>query len=99
VAILSNRTKYIGVINGRDLFNHFTNCSSDGRIRVIKLVTQVRVDRLLYEERNIQVDTHTKCSCISCYCIAANTCGHQFVTYFSAASIIGVNDGVKQVSV
>ena len=57
------------------------------------------MDRLLYEERNFQVDTHTKCSCISCYCIAANICGHQFVTYFSAASIIGVNDGVKQVSV
>jgi len=99
VSILSNRTTYIGVINGRDLFNYFTNCSSYGRIRVIKLITQVQVDRLLYEKRSIQVDKHKKCSCISCYCIAANICGHQFVTYFSAASIIGVNDGVKQVFV
>ena len=99
MAILSNRTKYIGVINGRDLFNYFTNCSSDERIRVIKLVMQVRMDSLLYEERSIQADRHTKYSCISCYCIAANIRRHQFVTYFSAACIIGVNRGVKQVSV
>jgi hypothetical protein len=46
-----------------------------------------------------QTDRHTKYSCIACYCIAANIRGHQFVTYFSAASIIGVNDGGKQVSV